>query len=332
MTSIADGENQGPEVMDQLCENDKVVLLGQNQVSEEVLLIHHLEEITGGIGSSFKAIVCLQGFGTKAMSLQLTSCLMKECIEVNCPSSDSLWDAGSLQEFVDLRPPAGGRRREVKFRDFISLPPFIAKALIKSGTADPKEASFLISSACEIHYESIKDEPSAGNKKAALIHLLSFVWAMANNAVVYSACAALSNSEISIWNDRLHISNARPTSMPASDLGSIEGPSDAAWGQIALAIAGVKQALKEQVDDRKLERSEKKDKWGKALENHRDMILNFSTKNGSDPALSPSPDLLEVINIPSLAEAEAKVRSILKANGIRVKSPLILIKALCSGD
>ena len=62
------------------------------------------------------------------------------------------------------------------------------------------------------------------------------------------------------------------------------------------------------------------------------MILNFSSKNSINSAISLSKELLEVINCLILEEVEAKVHSILKVNSIRIKLPLILIKVLYLED
>ena len=53
--------------------NDRTELLCQNQVSEETFLSYHLEEVSGGIDSSFKATVCLQDFGPKVKPFELSS-------------------------------------------------------------------------------------------------------------------------------------------------------------------------------------------------------------------------------------------------------------------
>ena len=48
----------------------------------------------------------------------------------------------------------------------------------------------------------------------------------------------------------------------------------------------------------------------KILDNHRDMMLNFSTKDCNNAALSQSKELLEVIDCPALEESKAEVRRI----------------------
>ena len=59
--SIAHSDKSSTKVLEKLRNNKQVVLLGQNQVSEEIFLAHYVEEISGGMGLSFKGIVCLQG-------------------------------------------------------------------------------------------------------------------------------------------------------------------------------------------------------------------------------------------------------------------------------
>ena len=73
VVAITSSGNNGPQVIEHLRTNDAIVLLGQSQVSGEILLVHHLTEISGGIGSSFKAIVCLQGFGIRDISFTTPS-------------------------------------------------------------------------------------------------------------------------------------------------------------------------------------------------------------------------------------------------------------------
>ena len=330
--SITYSNNSGPQVLEHLRNNRKIILLGQNVVSEEMFLVHHVEEVSGGIGSSFKALVCLQGFGTKATPLQLNTWLLNECIEVDCPTENDIWGAGSMEDFYNLAPAEGTNVRTMKFRALLAIPSFISKTIVDSGASDPKEMGFLVLAACKSFYDLIKDEPEAEQTKKSMIHVLSYLWAASRRVMVRTPYEIASNGEILSWAERLQSNNVRPVGMPQPNPGSIDGPSSAAWGQMAQSMVEVKQALADQVEDRRAERNEKKDKWSKVLESHRDMILNFCTKDGKKAALSPSKELLEVMNCPTLAEAESKVRSIMKSHGIRVKLPLILIKSLYTGD
>ena len=157
-------------------------------------------------------------------------------------------------------------------------------------------SEFLVLSACKSFYESAKDDPTANSIKDALIHVLSFMWAMSKLSMVRAPHELPSNGEILSWANRLHASHIRPTSMPPPNPSEIEGPSSAAWGQMTQSMSEVNQALKNQFEDKRLERNEKKDEWAKILVNHRDVILNFSTKDRKNAALSPSKELLEVMN------------------------------------
>ena len=94
------------------------------------------------------------------------------------------------------------------------------------------------------------------------------------------------------------------------DLSLIQGLSNIAWSWITSTIVRVKQGLKDQVDDCKQEHAEKKDKKRNVLENHRDMILNYLSKNGLDPDLLTSLELFKVIK--SLLLSKLKLRPKLK--------------------
>ena len=72
----------------------------------------------------------------------------------------------------------------VKFKALLSVPQFISKTLSDSNIFDPKEASFLILSACKSYYNSVKDNLNAYSIKVALSYILSYCWAAAKVLIV----------------------------------------------------------------------------------------------------------------------------------------------------
>ena len=185
--------------------------------------MHHLEEMSGGIGSSFRSLVCSQGWGVKAIPLQISTGLLNEGLDLKCPSKESLWNAGSSEELMNLEPLRGKEKRVFKCRSLASLPPFVTKTIVESGSSDPKDTCFLMLSACKAFYESIKETPSASETKDSLCDLLSHFWAAGNNKMVQTPYAIPSNGEITAWSERLHVNCVRPTCMPNQNKGSIEG-------------------------------------------------------------------------------------------------------------
>ena len=97
VVSITHSDKSGSKVFEELRNNNQVFILGHDQVSEKLFLVHHVKDALGGIGSYFKAIACLQGLGTKATSLQLNSELLSDNLDIKYPSVESIWNAGSAQ-------------------------------------------------------------------------------------------------------------------------------------------------------------------------------------------------------------------------------------------
>ena len=150
--------------------------------------------------------------------------------------------------------------------------------------------------------------------------------------MVQTPYAIPSNGEITAWSERLHVNCVRPTCMPNQNKESIEGPSGAALSDIVSTFSSTRQCFETLLETKRAEKEEKKDKWSKTLENHRNMILAFMTRDGTSAALSPTKDLRRVMDSATLAEAQAVVTSVLKREGIRMKLPLIFVKSLMSGD
>ena len=122
---ITQSDKSNIQVIDQLRKYSKIGLIGQNVISEEIFLIHHVEKISGGIGSSFTAFVGLQGFGLRATAAQLKVDLFNDYFDIKCPVEENLWNAGSIEEFSNLSPTRGDVLRTVHFRPLVALPLFL---------------------------------------------------------------------------------------------------------------------------------------------------------------------------------------------------------------
>ena len=65
----------------------------------------------------------------KATTLQLNNCLIGDGLDVNCPSVEIIWNAGSVDKISSLVPETGNDQIIIKFRPLISLPPFVTKKI-----------------------------------------------------------------------------------------------------------------------------------------------------------------------------------------------------------
>ena len=75
------------------------------------------------------------------------------------------------------------------------------------------------------------------------------------------------------------------------------------------------------MESQKATKEEKKDEWAKILENHRNMILNFTSMDGRSAAMSPTADLKKVLDCASLVEAQVAVIYMMKREGVRWSPP-----------
>ena len=71
-------------IFESLCINQSLVTLGVIAVGNSIFLMHHMEEIQGGIGSSFKAVVGLLGFSDKANALHFQDNIFNNTKEIEC--------------------------------------------------------------------------------------------------------------------------------------------------------------------------------------------------------------------------------------------------------
>ena len=85
-------------VLDYLNEDPHIVLLCVEQVTGDIALFHHVQEVSGGIGSNFKSKVCLNGWGSSSTALHLDDRLFSDGVAINCPTKEDLWVGFKLQE------------------------------------------------------------------------------------------------------------------------------------------------------------------------------------------------------------------------------------------
>ena len=76
---------------------------------------------------------------------------------------------------MNLEPFMGEEERIFKFRSLASLPPFVTKTIVELGLSNPKDASFLVLSACKAFCESIKEMRNTSKIKDSLYDLLFYL-------------------------------------------------------------------------------------------------------------------------------------------------------------
>ena len=72
-------------MLDYLKDDPHIVLLSACQATGNISLFHHVQEVSGVIGSNFKAKACVKGWSASAMALQIDERLCSDSILTNCP-------------------------------------------------------------------------------------------------------------------------------------------------------------------------------------------------------------------------------------------------------
>ena len=86
---------------------------------------------------------------------------------------------------------------------------------------------------------------------------------------------------------------------------------------IVHTLISTRECFETLLESQKAAKEEKKDKWAKILENHRNMILNFMSMDGKSEAVSPTADLKQMLECTTLAEVQPTLISIMKREGVR---------------
>ena len=124
-------------VFDYLKDDPHLVMLSVEQVTGDIALLHHIQEVSGGIGLNFKSKACLKGWGSSATALQLEDRLFSESVTVICPTKENLWNADSAGSFKNVDPASDNEARSFAFRGMIPIPPFAAMSIINLGQSMP---------------------------------------------------------------------------------------------------------------------------------------------------------------------------------------------------
>ena len=112
ITDSTQNEHQSM-VLDYLKDDPHIVLLSVEQVTRNISLLHHIQEVSGGIGSNVKVKACMKGWGTSATALELDDGIFSDSILTSCPKKDDLWAATSSDGFKGVEPESGVRGRNL---------------------------------------------------------------------------------------------------------------------------------------------------------------------------------------------------------------------------
>ena len=147
-----------------------------NQIEGDVTFFHNVQELSGGVGSSFISLVGLQGWGVEATAVQLEHHLFHHKAVIDCPAEDDLWKSTSSSIFKDVPSVSGRNKRKVTFGKVMAIPPFLLKLFLECSSSAPEELGFLAVAAGKAFLAENEDAPNKDNLKDKLGDILCFLW------------------------------------------------------------------------------------------------------------------------------------------------------------
>ena len=120
-------------VLDSLCDDLYIILILIEQVNGEISFLCHIQEISGGIGSNFRAKVYSKGY--RVFSIDRN---------VNYPSKSNLWEVKSEEDVLNLPTAIETEARVFNFRQMIPIPPFLVKAISNSRVTESTMVAFIV--------------------------------------------------------------------------------------------------------------------------------------------------------------------------------------------
>ena len=168
-------ENSQVQILESLRRNPQLVLMAVRPIEGDASFFHNVQELSGGIGSSFVSLVGLQSWGGEATTVQLEHRLFLHRSTVDCPSEADLWNTTSSSNFKGIAAISGRNKRKVAFGKVMAIPPFLLKAFLDAGSSAPEDLGFLAAATGKAFLEENNDAPNIENLKDRLGNVLSFL-------------------------------------------------------------------------------------------------------------------------------------------------------------
>ena len=131
------------------------------------------------------------------------------------------------------------RASNTKFRHTVVLPPFLAKAFIRSQSSDPAELGLVTVSATNSFLEMVKDDSSFDKQliEETGYYIACFLWGIANEHISNSASSLAVHQSVAAWAEEIQLRFISPRSATPADPAEITPPSNTTLASLANNIA-----------------------------------------------------------------------------------------------
>ena len=199
------------------------------------------------------------------------------------------------------------------FRNVVALPPFLANALIDSGSRDPceliVEAMNAISS-FDTSFEEDDDMPEAQEHAA---HIVQFLWAAAKREIGGSPLMTAEEPFYLDWSEAIH-KECLATPPPTTDLMGVGGGvQNSTMQSIASSLSVQGQTLEKMNDLRKEASAEKKKSYNQLHPVRIRLLLNASSTDGKNAAVDPTADAQSFYECKTVGAAKIHLEHSLQA-------------------
>ena len=226
-------ESKAEDCMRNLQDHKDLAALIVDNVSGELLLVHHISRIGQSLkkktSNNTEKVVALSGSGTSASPIRLEhfkEAFSQKCvIQGDAPSVDDLETFESLSDFKKLEAKKGNKGA---FRNILMLPPFAVSAILSSSSTEPAKLAQSIAASSQsakdqlLHHDDFDEE----DHRKATIYMLSFLWCQCKHQLKPLPCGLATDLEVECWAEELHASCLLPLSPMLPSGSGVPSPSD----------------------------------------------------------------------------------------------------------
>ena len=235
--------NKTPECVSNIKDNSNLVALTIDPMSSEVLVLHHLTQIGGGLLSANKKLVALNRFGPHASVARFKSAedLFSYVIDLKVPSEDEISKFDTLKDFSALK---GEVTSVARFRNMLLLPPFVASTILSFPSASPSEWAAVIKPAAsnmksELSGLSDFDEASFDE---AVSCVLRWLWCAEKEELDSPVIGCKSDTLSEAWSEDMHEAASLVPGNLSPNTSTTDGPSNEVLNSLSLNLNNMAQS------------------------------------------------------------------------------------------
>ena len=315
-------------VWDDLKTNNKLIVAHVDGFGKEVRFKHHTTCIGGSIEHPDKTFVGLAGLGGRAQVINFDSKVLEFKTSSKIPSLEKFGKVTKNSEFVKLK---GNQDKVFEHRQMITLPPFIAEALINDGSSDPSTLGIISLAAARNIKDMNPEDPAYDDIIELSREVAGFFWLAANKKINSTVTELGLDPVSSKWCTHIHKDHILPSGDMAPNPNEVAQPSNATMATLATNIATMTDYNTQRDEEASAVAADKKDKWKSWSKAKKSMLLNAMTVDGVS-AEEPPEAFMDLINQKSISRVKEEIEAALSLDDCMCDVSLKFAAAVSSGE